>query len=317
MASMRLLLLGGSILVLTLASPSANAADWRDDVKVLRIGVLTADAPADDLARLEPYRAYLAEKIALPVELVPATTMATLIEAETSGRVQYAILSASGFAAASEICKCVEPLVLPAAMDGSRGFHAILLARADSKYQKLEDTDGARLALGASDSVAGRLLPLQEFAAAGLDPSSHFAALYESPGPADAIAALLDGRADVALAWSSLAGDPAAGYSFGPLAAMVAAGTLSMDQVRIIWQSPLIPFGPHAVRTDMLADEKTALRDALTAMAAEAPDTLDAVDRSAYGGGGFVAASAEEYAPLMALVAPPPAAAPNTSPAAR
>lgn len=289
---------------------TAARADWRDDVKVLRIGVLTAETPGADIARLEPFRAYLAEKIALPVELVPATTMATLIEAESSGRVQYAILSAGAYAATSEICKCVEPLVLPAAMDGSRGFHAILLARADGPIRKLEDTDGARLALGAADSVAGRLVPLKEFAAAGIDPSSHFAALYESPGPVDAVRALLDGRADVALAWSSLAGDAATGYSFGPLTTMVAGGALSMDQVRIVWQSALIPFGPHAVRTDMPAEEKTALRDALTALAAEAPDILDAVDGSAYGGGGFVAASAEDYAPLMALVAPtsPPAA---------
>ncbi len=77
--------------------------------------------------------------------------MATLIEAESSARVQYAILSASAYAATSEICKCVEPLVLPTAMDGSRGFHAIMLARADSPIQKLDDTDGARLALGAAD----------------------------------------------------------------------------------------------------------------------------------------------------------------------
>jgi phosphonate transport system substrate-binding protein len=300
------------ILAFAVATSAAHA-DWRDDAKVLRIGVLTADTPSADLARLEPFRAYLADRIALPVELVPATTMATLVEAESSGRVQYAILTASAYAATSEICKCVEPLVLPAAMDGSRGFHAILLARSDSAYRKLEDTGGARLALGAADSVAGSLLPLKEFAAAGIDPAKHFAALYQSPGPADAIQALLDGRADVALAWSSLAGDAAGGYSFGPLATMVANGTLSMDQVRIVWQSPLIPFGPHAVRADMAAEEKTALRDALTAMAAEAPDTLDAVDRSAYGGGGFVAASADDYAPLMALVTP--AASPTATPA--
>jgi hypothetical protein len=66
----------------------------------------------------------------------------------------------------------------------------------------------------------------------------------------------------------------------------------------------------------MPAEEKTALRDALTGLAAEAPDTLDAVDRSANGGGGFVAATAEDYAPLMALVAPGPAAA-TVSPAVR
>jgi phosphonate transport system substrate-binding protein len=292
---------------------TAAHADWREDMKVLRIGILAAASPGADLARLEPFRAYLEQRIALPVELVPAGTMATLIEAETSGRVSYAILSATAYAAASQSCQCVEPLALPAAADGARGFYSILLARADGPIKTLADTDGARLTLGAVDSVSGRLLPLKAFAAAGIDPATHFSALYEAPGPADAIRALIDGRADVALAWSSLTGDAASGYSFGPLQAMVAAGVLTMDQVRVVWQSPLIPFGPHAVRTDMPDDLKTLLRDALTAMAAEAPDVLDAVDPSSFGGGGFVAAAAADYAPLDALVAPEPASAAATA----
>jgi phosphonate transport system substrate-binding protein len=100
---------------------------------------------------------------------------------------------------------------------------------------------------------------------------------------------------------------------------MVAEGALSMDQVRIVWQSALIPFGPHTVRSDMPDELKTLLRDALTAVGVEAPDVLDAVDRSAYGGGGFVSAAADDYAPLAALVAAPktaaaPAAEPATTP---
>jgi phosphonate transport system substrate-binding protein len=289
-------------------------ADWRDDSKVLRVGILATDNPSAELKRLEPFRAYLSARLSLPVELVPTTSAETLIEAESSGRVPYAILSASAYAAASESCKCVEPLAQPTAFDGSRGFYAVLLARADSPITTLADTDGKRLALGAADSVTGHLLPLKEFAAAGIDPATHFGALYESPGPVDAIAALLDGRADLALAWSSLTGDAAAGYSFGPLHTMVAAGAVSMDQLRIVWQSPLIPFGPHTVRTDMAGEEKTLLRDALVAMAAEAPDVLDAVDRSAYGGGGFVAAAAADYAPLVPLVAPEAPATPLATP---
>lgn len=301
-----------------LAAATSAKADWRDDVRVLRVGVLATDSPATALARLEPFRAYLSTRLSFPVELVPTTSAEALIEAEASGRVPYAILSASAYAAASVSCKCVEPLALPSAFDGARGFYAVLLARADSPIKALADTDGARLALGAADSVTGHLLPMKAFAAAGIDPATHFAALYESPGPVDAIAALLDGRVDVALAWSSLTGDPAAGYAFGPLHTMVMAGALSMDQVRVVWQSPLIPFGPHAVRTDMPDEEKTLLRDALVAMATEAPDVLDAVDRSAYGGGGFVAAAAADYAPLEPLVtpeaAPVPASAAKTAP---
>jgi phosphonate transport system substrate-binding protein len=288
-----------------LVGAGTNAfADWRDDMKVLRVGFLASPAPAADIARLEPFRAYLEAKASLPVELVPATTTASLIDAEVSGRVQYAILSATGYASAAALCKCVEPLALPAAFDGSRGFYAILLVRADSTIHTLADSAGARLALSAGDSVAGRLVPMQAMAAAGIDPATHFSALYEAPGPVAAIGALFDGRADIAVGWSSLAGDAATGYSFGVLTGMVADGSLAMDQVRVVWQSALIPFGPHAVRQDIPAELKTLLRDGLTAMAAEAPDVLDAVDRSSLGGGGFVAAEAADYAVVDLLVAP-------------
>jgi phosphonate transport system substrate-binding protein len=301
--------LASLVLILVALATSAHA-DWRDDMKVLRIGILAGADPAAIRTRMEPFRAYIESHVGLPVELVPSSTMSGVIEAETSGRVQYAILSATGYATAAEICQCVEPLALPSAFDGARGFYAIMLARTDGAITSLAEAAGKRLALGAADSVAGRLMPLQAFAAAGIDPATHFAALYESPGPTDAIRALLDGRADVALAWSSLTGDAATGYDFGPLTTLVADGALSMDQVRVVWQSALIPFGPHAVRTDMPAELKTLLRDALTAMGVDAPDVLDLVDGSAYGGGGFVSAAAGDYAPLAPLVAAPATTAP-------
>jgi phosphonate transport system substrate-binding protein len=306
-----------AILALILASLTAAAhAGWREDTKVLRIGVLAGADPSATRAHLESFRAYLEARIGLPVELVPSYTMAGVIESETSARVSYAILSASGYATAAEMCHCVEPLAVPTAFDGARGFYAVMLARSGSPIRALPDTSGARLALGAQDSVAGRLLPMKAFAAAGIDPETHFAALYEAPGPVEAIRALIDGRADVALAWSSLTGDASTGYDFGPLTTMVADGSLAMDQVQIVWQSPLIPFGPHTVRTDMPAELRTLLGDALTAMAVEAPDVLDAVDSSAFGGGGFVAASAADYAPLADLVAATATTAPAVTDAA-
>ena len=153
-------------------------ADWRDDLKVLRIGFLSTGAIATDIAHLEPFRAYLEARLSLPVELVPATSYAALIDAEVSARVPYAIHSATSFATAEALCKCVEALAAPAAFDGSRGFYAVLLARADGPIHSLADARGARLALTASDSVAGRLVPLKAFAAAGIDPSTYFSATY-------------------------------------------------------------------------------------------------------------------------------------------
>lgn len=292
----------GLAIALLLTSGGQLLADWRTDLKVLRIGFLSSANPAGDLARLEPFRAYMEARIGLPIELVPATSYAALIDAEVTGRVPYAIHSATSFVTAEAMCSCVEPIAAPTAFDGSRGFHSVLIARADSQITTMVDAKGARLALSAGDSIAGRLVPLKALAAEGIDPATHFSALFEAPGPEAAIAALFDGRADIAVGWSSLAGDPAAGYSFGVLTRMVLDGKLSMDQVRVVWQSRLIPFGPHAVRKDAPAELKTLLGDALTAMAGDAPDVLDAVDGSGFGGGGFVAVSPGDYAVVEELV---------------
>jgi phosphonate transport system substrate-binding protein len=280
------------------------AADWRHDMKVLRIGFLSTGNAAEEMARLEPFRAWLEGRIELPVEVVPSNTYAGLIDAEVSGRVQYAIHSATSFASAEAICSCVEALAVPTAFDGSRGFYALLLARADGPIRTLADAKGTRLAVTADDSLAGRLVPLKGLATEGIDAATYFSATYTAPGPEAAVAALVSDAADIAVGWSSLAGDSAAGYSFGVLTSMVAGGRLSMDQVRVIWQSPLIPFGPHAVRKDMAPELKTLLMDSLEALSGEAPDILDAVDRSAFGGGGFVPAKSGDYAVIEELVAP-------------
>jgi phosphonate transport system substrate-binding protein len=143
---------------------------------------------------------------------------------------------------------------------------------------------------------------MKAFAEAGIDPTAYFSKIVETSDPEMAISALLADQADLAVAWSSLSGDRSAGYSFGALARLVAEGGLSMDQIRIVWQSPLIPFGPHAIRSDLPDELKTLLSRALRDMAAENPVALDAVDR--FGGRGFVAADADLYAPIAALIAP-------------
>jgi phosphonate transport system substrate-binding protein len=282
-------------------APRGASADWRDEISVLRIGVVTGVNAIYRQAQLEPFRLYLEARTALPVEIVPLPTFDALIEAQSSARVQYGIYSATAFSSAASSCRCVEPLAVPTAAGGETGFHAILVARSDGPIRSLADAKDSRLALAGPDSVAGRLLPMKAFEAEGIVASDYFSEVLDKADPEMALTALLAGETDIAAAWSSLAGDETAGYSFGSLSALVAEGSLSMDQIRIVWQSPLIPFGPHAVRNDLPGELKTLLGNALTAMAYEDPAALDAVDRS--GGGGFVSADASLFASTDALIA--------------
>jgi len=294
--------LAAGLAVAFFATSTIALADWRDEIKVFRIGVMTGINAPYRLAQLEPFRAYLEDRLAVPVEIVPTPNFATLIEGQSRSRVHYAIYSATAFSTAAALCQCVEPLVVPTRSGGEIGFYALLISRADGAIKSLADAKGARLALAGADSVAGRLLPMNAFQQEGIIPSEFFSKIVDTRDPEMAVSTLLAGDADLAVAWSSLTGNYSAGYSFGVLAALVGSGELSMEQIRVVWQSPLIPFGPHTIRLDLPGDLKSLLSAALVEMASERPAALDAVDR--FGGLGLVAANPDLYAPIAALVAP-------------
>lgn len=299
--------LGGLVAValsLPLSVPPA-LADWRDDVKVLRVGILGGTDPAYRLATLEPFRVYLQDKTGVPVEIVPAATYDALIDAQAEGRVDYAIYSATAFATAVVKCDCVEAFAAPVAADGSLGFYAILVGRAGDSIATLAGAEGKRIGLGPADSVAGSIVPRHALAADGIDPDAYFLGITEFPAPELAVKAMLRGEVDVAAAWSSLTGSESLGYSFGTLNRLVAEGMLGMERIRIVWQSRLIPFGPHSLRTALPSELKGVLSGALLSMAREDPEALDAVDRLGFGGGGFASPDPSLYALVIELVSPP------------
>lgn len=275
---------------------ASSAADWREDVKVFRVGVPVGDNATYRLQQAEPFRAYLEQKLGVHVELFPANSYDAMIEAQVSDRIQYGIYSASAYASAEIMCDCLEPIAAPTAEDGTNGYHAVLIARADSPYRSLTDSRGARIVAGPADSVAAHLVPFASFAASGIEAKDYFSNVFELPDAREAIAAVMQGQADLALAWSSMQGDPSLGYSAGVLTGMVAQGSLLMSDIRVIWQSDLIPYGAHAVRRDLPSDLKALVQEAILAMPDDDPIAADAVGRSA--GGGLVTANEAMFAPL-------------------
>jgi phosphonate transport system substrate-binding protein len=299
---MRRLLRFLAVTVLVVSAAVPALAGWRDDIKVLRVGAVAPRGAAYDIARLEPFRAYLQNRLGLAVEIVPVADYNALIDAQSSGGIQYAIHTASSYVTAEALCACVEPIALPAAFDGSRGFHAVLVAHSGGDIEDLASAHGKRVALSEADSIAGRLVPLQAFAAQGIDPKTYFSSIATAANPEQAVTMLFTDEADLAAGWSSLAGDPVKGYSFGVFTRMVADGSLSMDRIKVVWQSKLIPFGPHVVRKDLPDELKSLISAALMAMAKDAPDALDAVDGTSIGGGGFVPVTAADYSVINGLV---------------
>ena len=275
-------------------------AGWREDLKVLRVGFLAGDNPAQQVARMEKFRWQLQYGLALPVELFPARSYQALIEAESSGRIQYAILSSLAFVALDQACRCAEPIVQPVAENAARGVRAVLVSRTDGPIVTLADARGARVAVARPDSIAGRLVPMAALEREGIETNSYFARLIETPDSLVALRELAAGNADLAVAWSTALDPLSVEPGAGPIADLAAEGLLP-DGLRLVWRSDLIPFGPHVVRSDLPPQARAPILETLLGLQTANPDAYDAVERQY--SGGFVAADPALYAHFAALMA--------------
>ena len=290
-----------------LAAGLPARADWRDTIRVLRIGVVVGANPVQRLKQLEPFRRRISVEAGLPVEFVPAIGYSSLIDAHATGRIDYAIYSAAAYGAASALCGCIEPLVAPAAADGSLSYRAVIVVRADAAVRTVYDLKGKSLILGRPGATAGDLVPTAELAAAGIEPVSFFSRIRHADGPKAAMRTVLAGLGDAAVAWEPE--DP----SRGPLANTGAAGDAAAPHLRVVWRSRPIAHGPHAVSKRLPQPLKDRLRSALLRLKSLDRAAYDAVER--HFGGGFSGVAEDAYLPMVEVFAPAataPATAPST-----
>lgn len=299
----------------TIGPPAkAAAAADRAKVKPFRLGIVATSRPAAEVERVDPFRRELARVLDGEVSVTPFEDETALIGALVAGRIDYAPLSAMGYATAARLCGCVEPLAAPRDADRAPGWFAVVVVAAGGDVAKIGDLAGRRLAITEGDAIGTRRLPLMLLERTGLsgDDAVH---LVETRGPSEALRALLDGRADAAVVWSSLDGDPQTGWSRGTIADFVARGEIAATQIKVVWTSPILPLGPHTVKADLDEARKRRLREMLIELDAD-PDVSEAIEPVHTGG--FVRVGAPAYRPFVDLLTPPgePEGTPETTGAA-
>lgn len=281
-------------------------------VRALRLGIVAAGRAGDAADRVEPFRLRLADTLGVEVRTQRYGDERALVEAFAAGRVDYAPLSASGYAMAWRLCGCVEPLAAPRAADASAGWRIVVVVPTGSPVETLAGLRGRSLGVSGEASIGGRRLALRLLEQQGVKGDAA-PRLETFDGPRRAVKAVVDRRVDAAIAWSSLEGDVAEGYGRGTLHDMVAEGELVMTDVRVIWSSAVLPHGPHTVRADLGEGQKRRLRDMLVDLDEVDPDAYDAIE-PIYSGG-FLRVGHPAYAPFVDLVTPrdEPSAGPGTT----
>jgi phosphonate transport system substrate-binding protein len=230
----------------------------------LRFAVGPFQPTAGDTRRaFAPFFAHLARVLGRPHELAVTTDWAGIAVALGSGQADCAWMGPWGY-------------VLARARAGAEALATVL-------YQgRPQAARGMSISFADAGSTSGWLIPHHWFLTQGIDPRSFFR-YRDGASHAANVISVASGQVDLATDFDR------------NLAAMIAAGRVRADQVKVVWRSAPLPNDALAARRGLDPGLKAALLQAALAID---PATAAQVMPPDYTG--WVAATAETYAPIEA-----------------
>jgi phosphonate transport system substrate-binding protein len=244
-----------AILSATIVATTASA-DWREKYKVIKLGSVTVENQAATITRYKPFADYMEKKLGVKVEVFTASDYAGIVQALSAGQIHLGRMGGAAYAAGYIDSKGgIEPLVMNVEPNGGKGYHSVLIVRSDSPYKTIDDLKGKSLAWADPNSTSGYLVPNAALRDAGIDPQKHFARTLFSGGHEQSVIGVLKGNFDSAFTWTS------PGHQAGQFRIMMDRGLLKLEDVRIVWESPLIANPLWAVSKSIPADMRKDLLD--------------------------------------------------------
>lgn len=282
-----------SIAAMATALSPAHADDWRQSYDEITLVRTVSSTEVDRRENWEPIADFLSERLGIDVELSLVSEHAVAIEALDGGHAHLARIGPSAYAVGHRVTGGkLDPLVSELDADGNDGYYSIVIVPQDSPVQTLDDLEGAEFAFTAASSASGFVAPNFFLRDAGYDPDTYFANTVLAGNHSNAVLGVARGNYDAAATWW-------AGEDHGPISTMIEDGMIEPGSVRVIWESPLLPFGPYVAHTDLPEDMREAIREALLALPVDAPDLFEA--STGGGASGLVATSHEVYEGIIAM----------------
>lgn len=283
---------------------SPAVSEWKDDIGVFRIGVVSNKEKATATRQAEPFREAMQQELGIPVKIVIASSYRGLIEAHASKKIQYGIHTAASFATTWTKCKCVVPIAAAKLADGTLKYHSILMVKKD-RISQLRELKGKRIAISSKSSLSGYLFPKHLLGNKDL----HFSDNPTEPDDTVIVNAgttansrklfqadLVDGL----FGWSSLSGLANTGYSAGTLADLFKVNELSMADISVIWKSEPIFNGPHAIDDGAPEIFREKISKFLLNLFENNPRAYDSVEN--FRGGGFGRVELSDYRPVISFI---------------
>jgi phosphonate transport system substrate-binding protein len=274
------------IVALSFALAAPAAADWRSSIKELRFGVIPVETQTQTSQGFDEFAKYAAQKFGVPVKLYTATEYIGINNAIVAKQIEFAWTSPSAYSGSWLECQCVEPIAAALDKDGNLGYNAVLIVKSESPYKRFEDLKGRTVARTEPNSQSGYLVPTVEFSKMGM-PVDQFFKSPISGGHTQSVLGVLKGNFDAAFTWTTR------GDGYGQLRTMMDKGMLKREQIRVIWESALVPAPPVIVHKELPADLKAEMTQFFLDLHKERMDVAEAVAHGKTAG--FVKVGHQDY----------------------
>lgn len=260
----------------------------------VRLGIANVEAENDMLARYEPLRKYLEQKLKRKVALRSASDYASVIEALRAKQIDFAYFGAAAYARAWLVTNGnVKPLLATLDAEGSAGYNSIVVVKAGSAVQSIADLKGKSIAFADPNSTSGYLAPSFFLREQGFDPAKHFGRTGFAGSHENGVIAVHNGTYDAAACWS---------YSEDRTAParLELKGLIPKGAVRAVWKSPRLPSSPWTVLKTSPEPLNEAFRQAVKAFPQEDPAGFKVL--SAARESGYAETTHEAYEPVIRMV---------------
>jgi phosphonate transport system substrate-binding protein len=282
----------GATLAATLAAP-AFAQDWKAKYPELVFAIIPAENASGVNDRYKPFIDYLSKEIGTKVTLRIASDYAAVIEGQRAGNIHIGMYGPASYARAFLTGAKIEPFAIETNLDGTKGYHSVLWVKKDSSFQKIEDLKGKNLCLVDPNSTSGNNVPRFALNKMNLDPDKFFSKVTYAGSHENAVLGVQQGTCDAAFNWWN-------DEKESNLQRMARKGMVKADDFRMIFKSDEIVNSPMAYLTDLPADLKAKIKDAVLNVATKDKAAFDKI----YEGksGPLVAVDHQAYLPVIELV---------------
>jgi phosphonate transport system substrate-binding protein len=214
----------------------------------LVMGLLPGESAPTVMRLNEPLRAYLQQKLNMPVELVVGANYAATSEALRFGRLDIAYLGPVTYILQSRRVQ-LQPFARPSHAKVGPTFQATIIVPASSPAKTLADLKGGDVAFGDPASTSGTWVPRWQLLDAGLISGRDYQ--MRVLGAHDAVAlAVANGRV------------AAGGLSKPIYERLLKEGKIDASKVRILADSPAIPEYMWTFRSGLDPDFQEEIRKA-------------------------------------------------------